>query len=137
MLTCRVLQYLKILLYLFLKSSPDTYVLQKHSGKRHCTAEPQGRMRLKGASGIHLLTSLLQQGHPGPYPCDFERSPRRRIYSLWGVCANALSSTVLLVFRGNRLCVSVCSWPLVLELGTIDRVWLRPLGTLPSGTDRH
>ena len=62
-------------------------------------------------------------GCPGPHPGGSGRSPRRRPHSLWAACASApsLHSTEgLLVFRGNLLCSSLCPWPLVLALDTLE-----------------
>lgn len=47
------------------------------------------------------------------------------------------STEVLLMFRGSLLYFILCSFPLVLALGTTDRAWLCPLCTLLSGIYRH
>jgi len=40
---------------------------------------------------VHQAHPLLQQGHPGPHPGSFWRSPRRP-HSLWASCVRALGS---------------------------------------------
>ena len=54
----------------------------------------------------------------------------------WGSVTHAVNKCFL-VFRGNHLCFSLCSLPLVLHWGPLERVCLHPLCTLPLGIDTH
>lgn len=74
-------------------------------------------LRLAGPSEDHLLWPSPKAGCPGPCPCGFWRSPRRRSHSLSAACTRAANPTerkCCLVFRGTLLCSSFCPWTLVL-----------------------
>ena len=76
-----------------------------------------GWLRLEWTSGEHVIQPPCTQSRvPRAMSRWLRKVSKRRPLRLWAACASApsLHSTeVLLVFRGNLLFSSLCTWPLV------------------------
>lgn len=101
----------------------DLKTERNQSAQKKETVRITAWLRLKGTSGVHLVQ-----------PCHSSRLPRSMFRQYLTISKDADSTTSLgnlgqclvtltvkrcfWMFRGNHLCFSVCSLPLVLLLGT-------------------